>query len=187
MTDNDHIQLGFIRGAHGLRGHVVAHVFSGNEEALTDYGPLLDASLSNRFTFKVTGSKSGDFICKVNGIEDRNQAESLKGTKLYIPASALPEPDEDDYYIKDLIGLRVITAEEIPLGQVVNVTYLGAHDALEIKFDHDGHQPLELPRTEYLLFTKENVPELHLKQGYLVVNLPEGIFSDVTEKETLDT
>lgn len=180
--DDDLIQLGFIRGAHALKGQVVVHLFSGNEDGLSEYGPLLTADRKKSYEFQVVGDKGSDFICEVDGVTDRNAAEALKGTKLFVPASALPELDENEFYIKDLIGLTALDGAGTELGKVKDVASFGYHDALEIAFIHTGHEELDRPRLEYLLFTKENVPDLNLAAGTLTVNLPHGLFDTPEEK-----
>lgn len=174
----DFIQLGFIRGAHALRGHLAVHVFSGEESSVVDYGPLFNADGSKSYEFKVTGVKQGDFLCTLPGVTDRNAAEALKGTRLYVPADALPELDEDEFYIKDLVGLTVLGTDGTELGKVKEVSSFGAHDALEIAFIHTGEIPLEKPQTEFILFTKQNVPELSLAAGTLTVDIPVGLFEN---------
>lgn len=172
----DMVQIGFIRGAHALKGHVAVHIFSGNEDALTAYGPVYGHDGKQQYKFRITGDKGGDFLCLVNDINDRNGAESLRGTKLYIPASALPEPDEDEFYVKDLIGLAVLDANGTHLGSIRNVEDFGHHDALDIEFIHNGHAALDKKTYEYLLFTRDNVPEVNLPAGTITVNLPLGLF-----------
>jgi len=181
-SDSDLIQLGFIRGAHALKGQVAVHIFSGNEDALTEYGPLYTADRSKSFQFKVVGDKGDDFLCQLDGVTERNGAEALKGTKLYVPASALPELDEDEFYIKDLIGMTVLDPSGVTLGRVKEVSNFGAHDALEIEFSHNGVETLPRTQIEYVLFTKANVPELNLTARTMTLNLPHGLF-DIPEKE----
>lgn len=176
------VQIGFIRGAHALKGHVVVHVFSDNEDALTEYGPVYNADQSQQFDIQVTGDKGGDFLCLVNNIRDRNGSEALRGTKLYIPEDALPEPDEDEFYIKDLIGLTALDEQGTVLGKVVNVADFVHHDALDIEFIHNGINPLESKQNEYILFTKQNVPVLNIAAGTVTVNLPIGLFDKVEQK-----
>lgn len=178
----DFIQLGFIRGAHALKGHVAVHAFSGEEESLVDYGPLYNADGSQRFEFTVTGVKQGDFLCTLPGVTDRNAAEALKGTRLYVPASALPELDEDEFYIKDLIGLTALDSDGLMLGKIRDVAAFGGNDALEIDFVHNGHAPLPAPQSEFVLFTRQNVPDVNLTAGTITLEIPVGLF-EMPEKE----
>jgi len=182
MTKPEFIQLGFIRGAHALKGHINVHVFSGEEESLVGYGPLCNSDGTKFFDFTITGFKQGDFMCSLPGVTDRNAAEALKGTKLYVPASALPELDEDEFYIKDLIGLTALTVTGVVLGKVKDVNTFGGNDALEIDFIHDGQNPLEKPQSEFILFTRQNVPEVNLTASTVIIDIPVGLF-EVPEKD----
>jgi len=102
------IQMGVVTGAHGVRGAVTVKSFAENPEDLTAYGPLLDGSGKVSLRLRLTGQTRGLLIAKVEGIGDRTAALALKGTKLFLPRSRLPAPDEpESYYYADLIGLKV--------------------------------------------------------------------------------
>ena len=79
-------------------------------------------------------------IARLSGIDDRDAAEALKGERLYVPKSALPEAEDGAYYHADLIGLRVETAAGEKLGTVKAVHNFGAGDVIEITGaeDKDG-------------------------------------------------
>lgn len=179
MNTDDLIEIGFVRAAHGLRGQVVIHAHSRQADSLTQYGALLNADGSKTYDINVLSDNGTDFMCTVNGITDRNQAEALRGTKLFAPASALPPTEEDEFYIRDLIGLRVENKEGQVLGKIFNVLNLGTNDALDIEFSHNGVSELEKAQTELLLFTNANVPVVKIKEGYVVIDLPVGLLDDV--------
>lgn len=171
------VPIGFIRAAQGLQGAVVVHAYSGNPESLTSYGALQDATGEQSFTFTLHGTKDKDFICRLKNVTDRTQAESLKGIKLFLPASKLPATAEDEFYHRDLVGLNVEDTDGKKIGIVRSVNDLGHSDALLIEFtDRDPAQ------TELLLFTKQNVPFVSIKEKKIVVDLPEGLFDDVKQK-----
>jgi len=183
---NDLIEIGFVRAAHGLRGQVVVHAHSRDAESLTKYGALLNADGSKEYELKVLSDNGTDFMCSVKGINDRNQAEALRGTKFFIPASALPPAEEGEYYIRDLIGLEVRNEAGTVLGKIVNVPELGAQHAFDIDFVHDGKQALPQKQTEMLLFIKRNVPVVDVKGGFVVIDLPEGLLTEPEEKQEKD-
>ena len=80
------------------------------------YGPLEDESGERRFALRLIGSAKGVLIAAISGIEDRDRAEALRGLRLYLPRSALPPPEEDEYYHADLIGLEAVLADGTPVG-----------------------------------------------------------------------
>ncbi|MEI9903163.1 MAG: ribosome maturation factor RimM [Asticcacaulis sp.] len=99
----------------------------------------------------------GALLVRAKEAPDRTAAERLVNLKLYVPRADLPEPDEDEYYITDLIGMAVVDTVGQPVGRVTSVDNFGAGDLLDIK-------PAE-GASFYLLFTAENVPEVRLASG----------------------
>lgn len=72
-------------------------------------------------------------LVKLNGVSDRDAAFKLKGKQVSVPREQLPEPDEDEYYWSDLIGLQVTNQQQMALGEVVDVFETGANDVLVVK------------------------------------------------------
>ena len=167
------ICLGQIGKANGIQGHVRVKPFTGEPEALSDHGKLEDES--GKTSFKVASLraiKGGMLVVKFKGVNDRNAAEALNGTKLYIDRDKLPDvDDEDDFYIEDLLGLDVVTTSGEAYGQVANVDNYGAGDLIDIKPDNGS--------SVLVPFTKEAVPEVDLAGRKITID-PEaaGLNSD---------
>ncbi len=162
------IQMGVITGAHGVRGAVTVKSFAEVGEDLTAYGPLFDGSGKVTLRLRLTGRTRGLLIARIQGIDDRDAALALKGTRLFLPRSALPAPDESEsYYYADLIGLRVEDRAGGLLGHVVAVDNYGAGDLLTLRDAAGGEQLLP--------FTRAVVPEVDLAGGRLVAEPPEEI------------
>ncbi len=173
----DRILLAAIIGAHGVSGRVRLKTFTGEPEAVGDYGPLSDESGAQQFTVKVTGQTKGGVIAELSGVRKREAAEALKGLGLYAPREALPElEDEADFYHADLIGLVVETLEGQRLGLVRAVHDFGAGDVLDIK--PSKGKALMLP------FTLDVVPVVDLENGRLQVVLPDEM--DVMDSEVVE-
>ena len=157
------ICLGAIVGVHGIRGEVKVKSFTENENNLTSYGLLSDESGNRKFELKIIGHSKELLRVKVKGIEDRNAAESLIGTGLYIERTKLPATEEEEFYHTDLIGLMVLDSQGNKVG-VVNALYnFGAGDLIEIKTTEN--------RLEMLPFTKAFVPNINLKEGFIIVEM----------------
>ena len=159
------VLLAVVIGAQGLKGEVKAKVFTDAPDALPRYGVLHD---KNGRKFKITAFrpvKEGEAVIAFEGIADRNAAEGLKGTQLFVDRAALPEPEEDEFYHADLIGLEARDSEGRLLGKVAAVHNFGASDVIEL-LRSDGDQV-------HLAFTRETVPHIHIKDGYIIVAVPE--------------
>jgi len=162
------IQVGRVAGAFGVRGEVRITSYTAEPTALLEYRDLKREDGSVALTLLSGRPAKGGVVARAREVETREQAEALRGLKLFIPRSALPEPDEDEFYVTDLIGLAVETPEGAPLGTIRSVQDFGAGDLLEIV-------PAEGGATWYLPFTKEAVPEVRLAEGKVIGVRPTEI------------
>lgn len=156
-----------IGGAHGVRGEVKVTTFTADPMALATYRDLRRQNGSPAVVIATARPAKGGLVCRLKGVEDRNAAEALRGLKLFISRDALPAPEEDEFYLADLIGLSVETAAGEVLGTVKTVQDFGAGDLLEIQ-----------PRggaSWWLPFTKEAVPEVRIAEGKVIADPPAVI------------
>ena len=160
------IQVGRVAGAFGVRGEVRITSFTAEPLALVDYKTLVREDGSPGLTLVSGRAAKGGVVVRAKEVETREQAEALRGLKLFIPRSVLPDPEEDEFYVTDLVGLAVQTAEGEALGTVKSVQDFGAGDLLEIA-------PAEGGATWYLPFTREAVPEVRIADGVVVGMRPE--------------
>ena len=165
---SDLIQVGRVAGAFGVRGEVRITSFTAEPLALLDYKTLVREDGSPALTLTSGRDAKGSIVVRAREVETREQAEALRGLKLYIARDALPETDEDEFYVTDLIGLAVVTADGAPLGTVKAVQDFGAGDLLEIT-------PPEGGATWYLPFTREAVPEVRIADGVVVGVRPDEV------------
>ena len=97
------------------------------------------------FTLEPIGASRGAILARIEGIDDREAAQALAGTRLYVSRAALPEPDEEEYYHADLLGLRALSTEGEEVGSVSSVLPIGETDVLpEVDLDA-GRVVIEMP------------------------------------------
>ncbi|MGC6472403.1 MAG: ribosome maturation factor RimM [Parvibaculales bacterium] len=168
--------LGAIAGAHGVRGDLKVKTFTADPLDLAAYGPLQDEDGSRFFDIMtIVPDKIGVRI-RVRDITSRELAQSLKGTRLYVPRTRLPELEtQDDFYYADLTGLQAVYPSSNPAGVVVGVHNFGSGDLLEIAADGPSF---------FVPFTKACVPEVNIKAGQLVIIPPT--MEDIDTSETDD-
>jgi 16S rRNA processing protein RimM len=164
------ICLGAIVAAHGVKGAVKVTCFTETPEAITAYGPLTDESGKRQFKLEVIGPSKGGVLARVAGVNDRNAAEALKSTRLYVPRAALPRTDEEEFYHADLIGLVARWDDGAALGRVLAVHNYGAGDVLEIS--REGAASLMVP------FTRDAVPQVDLAASEITVTRLPGLLED---------
>ena len=162
--------MGVITGPRGLKGEVRLRSYTAVPEAVADYGPLTDAAGGRAFALRIAGRHGGRLIVRIDGVEDRAAAEALTDMRLYVPRDRLPEPDEEEYYHADLLGLEARGEDGGVLGRVRAVHDFGAGDLLEIE-DASG-------RTAMVPFTRRVVPGVDVVGGRLVVAPPAGLLPE---------
>jgi len=152
-------------GAFGVHGEVRITAFTQDPAALLDYARLLREDGSPGLTLTGGRVANGAVIGRVKEVETREQAQALRGLRLYIERDRLPEPDDDEYYIADLVGMTVLGQDGAATGAVKSVQNFGAGDLLEIA-------PLDGSPSWWAPFTREVVPEVRLGDRAVVVIPP---------------
>lgn len=162
----DFVCVGAIAAAHGIRGEVKVKSFTADPLDVGAYGPLTtDRGLVLKL--KPLREQGDGVIARVDGIEDRNAAEALRGLKLFVPRAQLPETqDEDEFYHADLLGLGVEDQSGVKIGRIRSIQDFGAGDMLEITLEQGG--------SAFLSFTREMVPTVDIKAGRVIAVPPEG-------------
>jgi len=171
MPNPDLILVARVAGAFGVRGEVRLTAFTGDPLALRDYGDLLRADGSPGLTLVAARAVKGGIIACTPQITTPEQADALRGLELFVPRAALPEPDEDEFYLADLIGLAARDPQGVPVGKIKAVQNFGAGDLLEI-------DPSDGAASYWLAFTRETTPEVRVAEGYVVVVRPAEVEGD---------
>jgi 16S rRNA processing protein RimM len=165
-TPRDQVLVGVIVGAHGIKGEVKLKSFTSEPMSIGRYGPLQSAS-GQQFEITKLKAAKDDFIASLKNVNDRNEAEALKGTELFVAREKLPQLRTNETYAHDLMGLDVVLENGSKLGRLVGMPNYGAGDLLEVAVDGNNE-------TILIPFTNAFVPQDDFSNGRIVVNLPEG-------------
>jgi len=160
---DDRICVGAVAGAFGVRGEARVKSFCAEPEAIERYSPLQTED-GREVTVKLTRAVKNGFAARLSGVATREDAERLKGTRLYAPRARLPAPEEDEFYHADLVGLDVIDTGGTRLGRVRGVQDHGAGAILDVI--GDGREML-------IPFTTACVPTVDTQGGRIVADPPE--------------
>ncbi len=182
MPRPEWVEVGRVARPHGVRGEVRIASSSDNPDRFV-VGAVVHArpgrsglakatragkqAPAERTTLKIEDVRgTWDLpIVAFEGIEDRDQAEAVRGWILEVPSSELPDLEEGEYYPCDLEGLEVRTPDGTRVGVVTQWIETPAHDVLALRLDDDGREVL-------VPFVEEAVPEVDVPGGRLVVELP---------------
>lgn len=161
--------MGVIGKPHGVRGLVRVNAYTEDPAALAGYASLLDRK-GRRFALEWVS----EGIARLSElapsgprpITDRTEAERLTNTELFVPRSALPEAEVEEFYLADLVGLAAQGRDGAELGRIAAVHDYGGGPCLEIT---GAGAPLLVP------FTKAAVPVIDLAAGRVIVEPPAEI------------
>jgi len=159
------VAVGRINGTWGLRGHVKVTPYTANEARFRAGSRLLVAGTPTEVLDVV---RTQGYPCvRFAGYDTVEAAERLRGALIEIEAAELPPLPEGEYYRHDLIGLRVVTRDGEPLGELVDILATGANDVYVVR-RQDAPEAL-LPAIA------DVVVRVDLEAGELVVNVLPGL------------
>jgi 16S rRNA processing protein RimM len=144
---DDSVEVGRILDAWGVKGWLKILPHSSDPEALFSakswFLQAPDAKFRpgfNAFTGTVSipvdeaKTHSDSVVAKIDGLDNRDDAESLRGCRIFLSRSVFPKASKDEYYWVDLIGLKVVNREGIPLGCVRDLMATGPNSVLCVEF-----------------------------------------------------
>ncbi len=155
--------LGQIRAPHGVRGLLKLESYAAQPEDILAYGVLYDAA-GRAFKLQIKGVMGDCFLVAVEGVQDRDAAAKLKGTKLFVPRSSMPAPLHGQYYLCDLEGLKLQSPDGVILGNILNAEDYGAGLVVMVQL-LDGTRPV-------WPFSQAVFPEVDVAAGYAVAIPP---------------
>ncbi|MCA9297448.1 MAG: 16S rRNA processing protein RimM [Alphaproteobacteria bacterium] len=129
----DEVELGSISGVFGVRGEVRLHLHNRDSSLLDDGREVVLITPEGRFraTLRTRPGAGKRVLGVIDGIEDRDEAEALIGATFTVPLADLPEPDDDEYYLDEVVGMSVCTGEKVH-GRVVEVHTTGPVEVFEL-------------------------------------------------------
>lgn len=151
-----------ITSAHGIRGQFKVRTFTQDPEDIFNYGDLQDIN-GKTYKFKIHSVKlPNQLIVSIDGVNDRNAAELLRATSLYVDRHRLPELTGEEFYHDQLIGLTVNDQDGKILGTIKAVHNFGAGDFFDVK--------LVSGEIATLLFRKESVLEVNIAAKTIIAD-----------------
>lgn len=169
----DKVLVAKIVAAHGIRGQVKIKSYCDNYVDFNSYGELFLKSGDTIKVKKIGGWKKDVAVCTIEGVDDRNKAEALRGSELFVVSENVNDAvssDEvsDEFFIEDLKGCDVYLddfSSEL-FGVVYDVQDFGAGDLLEILSVGEKN----LKKTLLVSFSNDAVLEVDLDNKKILIN-----------------
>ena len=170
MSDDRLIVVGKIAGAFGVKGEVRVQSFTEEPDDLFEYGPLVNADGEVVLTPVRSRPLNDGYGVIAEEKLQREDWEAMRGVLLHVYRDQLPEPDEDEIYVEDLIGMAVEHVDGRVLGVVSGANNFGAGDLIEVK-------PASGP--SFLLpFTLAVVPEVDVEKRVVRVAADDALLPE---------
>ena len=162
-TASEKVILGRITGVYGVKGWVKVFSYTDPMEAIVDYSPWFIRAENrspgriNRAPWTKVKLKAGKrhaktVVAKLENCNDRDTAMTYIGTEVAIEKQQLEElTEKDEYYWRDLIGLRVINQQDVELGVVKSLMETGANDVLVVVSEIEPEDGSEKKTIERLI------------------------------------
>ena len=162
--------VGVITSVNGVKGYVKIRSFTEDSRDICSFKNIFDKDTNTQFKIKLVSAKKDYIIAGIEGVENRNEAEKLRNTKLYITRDELPSLKKEEFYHADLIGMEVRTEDSISLGLVRNLMNFGAGDILEV-------QDLITEKVSYYPFNKQFIVKVDASERIITVTVLEEVLA----------
>ena len=159
------IKIGKIVNTVGLKGEVKVYNYS---DSIEIYETIESIYVEDRLTvIENVRAQKNMVILKLEGADDRNAAEALRGKELYITEDDLPELPEGQYYVRDLIGMSVTEEDGNMLGHITDVLQNTAQDIFEV--ESENGKKLLIPKVDQFVL------DIDAEKREITVRLIEGM------------
>jgi 16S rRNA processing protein RimM len=136
LYSKDFILVGSIVGLHGLKGYFKVKSFLENPKDIFKFGEYFIDKLSfSSILFKF--NKKSVFICELEGINSIEEAKKFVNKDIFICRLSLPEIDEDEIYLNDLISFNVELETGLCLGELIKFYDFGGGPIIAVKHGNE--------------------------------------------------
>ena len=161
------ICIGKISCAHGIKGQVKLASYTEIPEEIFEFPKKFFGSNNTPISFVKIGISKNQFIAQIDGINNRTQAEQLRGEEIFIDRNDLPELTKDSgFYIEDLVNCKVYSNESL-IGTIQSIENFGAGDIVSIK--DENNKEIMLP------FTDDFIRNIDIQNRKVTIIMPSEL------------
>ena len=159
----DPVVIGVIAAPHGVRGTIRVRAPGSGRHLRKGVEALVNGQRRRILASRQTPK---GFLVDLEGVDSRDLAASLRGYELVLDREELDAPDEEEFYVGDLVGLEVYDDTGTYIGSVVDILGAPAHEIILVQNDGAATE-------QYIPFSREHVPMIDLEESRILVSLPE--------------
>jgi len=164
------LAVGEVLGAHGIRGEIKVEVLTDDPERYRGFRHVLIGPPDQEpvaWPLEAYRLHKGRALLKLDGCDDRNCAEAMRGQLVQIPIDQAVQLEDEEYYEHQIVDLEVWTGDGEYLGKVVEVLYTGANEVYVVQTEHASE--VLIPAIDSV------VRSIDVDAGRIVVDLMEGL------------
>ena len=169
MSKKNFIEIGSFVGVHGIKGEVKLKSFTEIPENIFSFKEIFIESSKNPIKLKFIRKVKQIFICKIENIETRSEAENFKGLKLFISREILPKLTDEEFYHSDLLNFEVYNLNKESFGKVISLEDFGAGLLVEVKKNN---------KTFYLPMGKNFLKKIDYKDKQIILDLDKDLIKN---------
>ena len=158
MYNKKYLEIGLFVGVHGIKGELKLKSYTQAPENIFLYDKLFIESFDHPIELKFIRKTKQNIVCKIENIKTRNDAEKLKGLKLFVTRDSLPKLKDDEFYQSDLLGFQIYNLKRESFGLIVSFNDFGGGLLAEAKnFDKTFFLPMGNNFLEQIDYEKKEV------------------------------
>lgn len=164
-----HLQVARIGKPHGIRGEVTVQVLTDapGDRFVPGTELVVEPASAGPLTVSSARWNKDILLLGFDEIETRNEAETLRGAKLFIETEELEEDDDEGWYEHELVGLEARIGSRV-VGKVAALNTMPVQDLLMVRTP-EGAEVL-------VPFVEQIVPEVNIEEGFILLTPPDGLF-----------
>lgn len=167
-----YMAVGLVTSAHGLRGEVKIELHTDFPERFTPESVVYLNEALTEMTLEAARPHQGGMLLKFIGVDSRTDADALRGTWIFIPEESAQTLEEGTYFVHDIVGLTVETAEGRILGQISDILFTGANEVYIVRSEDDPPREILLPAIN------EVIQSVDLAAGRMVITPLPGLLDE---------
>lgn len=170
MASDDYFELGWVTRPRSFKGEVIAYLDTDHPEDYLEMESVfveINGNLIPFFIDFIQQQKQKHFRIKFEDVDTEEQARSLVKCKLYLPQEILPELDEQDFYLHEVIGYTITDVNDGELGELKEIVENKTNPLFQI--EHSSGAEILVPMSD------DFIRNIDKENKLITVECPEGL------------
>ena len=169
MSKQNLIEIGSFVGVHGIKGEIKLKSFTEIPENIFSFKEIFVENSENPIKLKFIRKVKQIFVCKIENVETRSDAENFTGLKLFVSRESFPKLTDEEFYHSDLLNFQVYNLNKESFGKIISLENFGAGLLAEVKKNN---------KTFYLPIGKTFLKEIDYEDKQIILDLEIDFIED---------